>query len=359
MEYYIFISNDCNLNCSYCSILIDAKKHNIPLEPNYEIATLNKFIDSMQIKTDSRVADIVLFGGEPTLNYEFIIRLINTLTPLSGNYKIRYMLHTNGLLLYELPNSILKRIDAIMLSVNYYKIPTYNLHEGYFNTIASNIKSIKLRKSIPIIGRLTITEKTSLFTSVMQTHHFFDYIHWQIENCFEFNDFDTFYKSYTFDLSNLLELWYQYLQRGVLINLIPFISCYDFISKNEKPRSFNCGYNDSMIYIQTDGYCYTCAEDFTSNCNLIGSIQEGISFSDFSLLKTDCCNCPYLNVCQGRCGRMHKDLPLNRIKQYCQLNKTQFDFFNERRETISAICNSKDINIKLDNDIFMYTEYTP
>ena len=159
MEYYLFVSNDCNLNCRYCSVLLDTKTAGIPSKPVYSISELNKFIDILQTKQNDGVADIVFFGGEPTLNYQFIADVIESQRKLQGlPYSFRYMLHTNGLLLQKMPDTILFNLDTIMLSINYDKVPHNNLQTGYFREIADAIRSTRNRKSIQIIGRLTITE---------------------------------------------------------------------------------------------------------------------------------------------------------------------------------------------------------
>lgn len=57
-----------------------------------------------------------------------------------------------------------------------------------FSTIVDNALAIKTRRDIPIIARLTVTEKTSIFTELLQVSNFFDFVYWQIENCPEFNN---------------------------------------------------------------------------------------------------------------------------------------------------------------------------
>lgn len=359
MEYYLFVTNECNLGCAYCSVLIDCQKHNLPLEPTYSVKTLKKFIDATQISKNSDVADVVFFGGEPTLNLPFIQKVMDGLGKGNNNYTIRYMLHTNGLLLSKIPITILDRIDTIMLSVNYTEIPQHNLNQGYFQTIVTGIRYVKNIKSLPIIGRFTITENTSLFSSVSLMHHFFDYVYWQIENCSAFDNFNEFSASYKFDLQNLLNMWHSFLKKGVKLNFIPFLACINFIVDNTSPIAFNCGYNESMVYIQTDGSCYTCCEDITSNLNVVGHIEKELSFAEFSLNDTICQSCEYISICLGRCGRMHKDFPAERIKEYCALNKTLFDYIIENKLEILRICEEKELNIGLDEKVALYTEYTP
>lgn len=150
MEYYIFASNDCNLNCSYCSVLLNMETGNMPKEPIYSFEQLNRFIQNTQNKYNDPIADIVFFGGEPTLNYNFIEKLISFQSSIiCTSFKYHYMLHTNGLLLDKIPDSILNKLDSIMLSINYEKVPHFNLDNGYFKLIIDSVRIIKQRKPLP------------------------------------------------------------------------------------------------------------------------------------------------------------------------------------------------------------------
>lgn len=133
MEYYIFISNNCNLNCSYCSVLLKKETRNIPIEPVFSVEELNNFIDQTQRNNHDKIADIIFFGGEPTLNYPFIEKIIfSHYSTCDKPYEYHYMLHTNGLLLGDIPDSILKHLDSVMLSINYDKIPRLKFKRRIF-----------------------------------------------------------------------------------------------------------------------------------------------------------------------------------------------------------------------------------
>lgn len=360
MEYYIFATNDCNLNCRYCSVLLRMEEAGMPQNPEYSLDNLNKFIDTMQKKYSDKVADIVFFGGEPTLNYSFIERVITSQKNLPERpYEFHYMLHTNGLLLQKIPDNILKSLNSIMLSINYDKVPHNQLNSGYFKTIVDSIHYVRKASNISIVARLTITEDTSLYSEIALLNPFFDAIYWQLENKKAFTNFDTFYSSYRYELELVFSMWLSYLRKGILIRLIPFMASIYFLPHRKLPTSFCCGYNCSMVYIQTDGHCYTCAEDMTSNQNLIGKIDGDVNFSNFGLSDTVCYTCKYVHMCMGRCGRMHKEFSQNHVQEYCKLNRILFDLIIAHYDEIKNYCNQYGIVITLDDPIYHYTEYTP
>lgn len=360
MEYYIFATNDCNLKCQYCSVLLEASEKNIPLEPVYSLDALNKFIYNTQVQFHDTHAELVFFGGEPTLNYPFIRDVIESqLCQEDLPYTYTYVLHTNGLELRNIPDDILNSISAIMLSINYDKIPHNRLNEGYFRVVADAIMTIRRKKPLPIIGRMTITEETSLFSEVALLNGFFDAVYWQIESCYHFKNYSDFYENYRYELTLVFNLWLQYLERGFLLNYIPFIASACFANNKEIPSDFCCGYNRSIIYVQTNGDCYTCAEDMTTKRNLVGSISTGFQFDDFSFSDTKCLNCNYVYMCRGRCGRMHREFDSTHTNEYCMLNQIMFDLILENLAKINGFVQKWGLSLAMEDPIFHYTEYTP
>lgn len=52
MEYFIYMTNDCNLKCEYCSVLLDCKENNLPIKPTYSNDDLIAFIKQTQMLTE-------------------------------------------------------------------------------------------------------------------------------------------------------------------------------------------------------------------------------------------------------------------------------------------------------------------
>lgn len=361
MEYYIYATNSCNLNCEYCSVLFDCKNNNMPIDPIYSLEDLSQFVQDRESKNQNSELSVYFFGGEPTLNFEFIDRLIQELETKIINKKIKFVLHTNGLLLKEIPKSIAEKINLVMHSVNYEKIPKYHLGNSYFSELIDNLQHFRKISAAKIIGRFTITENTSLYTEVMQFSHFYDFAYWQIQNCQEFINFKDFYNTYTYELNLLFKYWLGYFEQGICLNYIPFISCVKFMLDHDRcDTDFACGYGRSMVYVQTDGSCYSCCDSVANKQHHIGDIYNGIRLESPSLLKFRCKDCRYRCICMGRCGRMHKEFSKKHISQYCALNKYMFGLFKENSIQIENSYRENRLLFKFINDKCLEaTEFIP
>lgn len=361
MEYFIYMTNDCNLHCEYCSVLLDCKKYNMPMEPAYSWQELKDFIQNTQNTLQDTEIVIYFFGGEPSLRYEQIANLITVLGNKIDNIDIKYVLHTNGLRLNEIPYKISENLKIVMHSLNYEKIPKYNLKNSYFSNVMDGLFHFRTLSNAEIIARLTITEKTSLYTEVMQIAHFYDYVYWQIENCAEFNNFNIFFTTYTYEIKLLFDYWMGYLRQSILLNLVPFIAVLKFMFEHDRnSQEFSCGYGRGMIYVQTNGMCFACSDDVGSQIHKIGSLIESVKMPHPSLMDLKCGKCIYRPLCMGRCGRMHNEFSDIHISQYCTLNQYMFDLFIENKSELCSIyMSSEEIRNKLKSPALEYTEFTP
>lgn len=359
MEYYVYITNDCNMNCAYCSVLFDTKKYGVPLHPQYSFTELERFVTITQQDLHDDVADIYFFGGEPTIDFEQIEKLINAFEK-PHSYKVNYIMHTNGLLIPDTPKRILERLDLTLLSFNYELMYNDKHITPYFGKMINSIEYIKTIKHIPIIGRITVSPKTSLFTECCLISNFVDYVYWQIDNCEFVENFASYQAQYQYDIDLLFKYWLECLKKGIFLRFIPFISTIrNIIAEPEKPTKFYCGYGSSMIYVQTNGKCYACCDNVSTNSHYIGDIYIGIKFSNNNLDETICKDCSYIKLCGGRCGRMHKDFTPSRIEQYCALNQYMFDLImHNMNEINNLITKNSEYYNKLMDPMISYTEYT-
>lgn len=347
------------MNCKYCSVLFDTQKYGVPIKPQYSFTELEHFVSMTQKDLNDDVADIYFFGGEPTIDFAQIDKLIDAFDK-PHFYKVNYIMHTNGLLIPNTPKKILERINITLLSFNYELIYNGEHIAPYFGKMLKAIEYIKSVNDIPIIGRITVSPKTSLFTECCLISNFVDYVYWQIDNCDSIKDFNSYQAQYQYDINTLFKYWYEYLKKGILLKFVPFISAIrNIIIEPEKPDKFYCGYGSSMIYVQTNGKCYACCDNVATNSHYIGDIFTGIKFSDNNLNNTICKDCSYIKLCGGRCGRMHKDFTQERVQQYCSLNQFMFDLIKENINEIHyLIAKNPEFSKDLMDPLISYTEYT-
>lgn len=361
MEYFVYMTNDCNLNCRYCSVLLDYEKNNLPVKPIYNYEELMNFIRNVQKQHGDNEISIYFFGGEPSLEYTDIEMLISIAKKKLFDFSLKFVLHTNGLRLDVLPDNILDELSLIMFSINYEKIPNYILYPSYFSNIIDNALLIKTRKHIPIIARLTVTEKTSIFTELLQVSNFFDYVYWQIENCNAFNNATSFKDTYIYEIDKTFEYWIKYLDQGIMIKFIPFIAVLKFMFFHDRSdNEFSCGYSRGMVYVQTNGKCYACSDNVEGNIHYLGDIYNGITLPYYKLDEFKCKDCSYRPLCMGRCGRMHLEFSKDHINDYCQMNQAMFNLFWENRIYLEKILKrNPSFKNELENWILEFTEFTP
>lgn len=361
MEYFVYITNECNLNCKYCSVLLDYKTNNLPTSPSYSLWQLRDFISATQNKYDDKEAFIYFFGGEPTLDYDYIAEFMDFFGNCIGDVAVKYVLHTNGLLLQKLPQRVAGSLSAIMHSINFEVIPRHHLQNSYFSKMIQAVHSLRRASRAIAIGRLTITENTSLYTGVMQLAHFYDLLYWQIINCDKFDDYKSFCRTYIYEVELLFNYWLDYFKQGTFINLVPFVAIVKFMLNHDRDDGkFSCGYGESMVYIQTDGSCYACSDSVASQIHCIGDIHRGVTLSQPSLFDLKCGNCGYRRLCMGRCGRMHKEYSSQHVSEYCALNRYTFNLFLKAEpEIIKAYQKYPPFQQYLNNPALNYTEYTP
>jgi|GEM_PF-6981323 len=106
---------------------------------------------------------LTFYGGEPHLSIDAIQSVMET---VSG--RCRFMLHTNGTLLDQVPGTVLTQLETIIVSIDgREKTHDRNRGRGTYRQIVENCKKIHTMK-IPadFIGRMTVTEDTDIYRTV-------------------------------------------------------------------------------------------------------------------------------------------------------------------------------------------------
>jgi putative peptide-modifying radical SAM enzyme len=310
--FHIILTDDCNLNCSYCrgklftedltenSEVID---HNLPVNLSYDINHLVTFLER-----DPEPV-ISFYGGEPLLCTEKIRTIIDA-TPTC-----RYFIQTNGLLIKELEPEYWRQFSTVLISVDGNKTTTDHYRgEGVYEAVSDGIHYLRDNGfNGEVIARMTVADDTDIYESVShllgeikQGTLPFNALHWQIDanfwSDFHLRDFREWVEtSYKPGISRLIREWTAAIQKGEVQRIYPFIDCMDDLlhSRSSKLR---CGSGHSNYTILTDGHIAPCPCMTGMVEYYAGHIQTAnpTSLPEITI-KGECLTCDIAGFCGGRC----------------------------------------------------------
>lgn len=362
VEYILFLTYRCNLNCEYCFAknLVHNREKNTLSVTQERLRSICKYIET-DIKINHRENNsIVFFGGEPSLVPNIIDEIIEQTAHLGLNYSI----YTNGLLLDKFPDSILRKLQTILVAIDGDK----ESHEkfkptGSYNKILDNVRAIKGKTNAQIIGRITLQESSNLYYSVKNLLDPFDFVHWQIVNKEKFNNPEKFILEYKQNLERLFNEWIDALSSGIVLKIIPFNRIVLSLLLNDTSVSFRCGCGSTIQAIDVDGNIYSCDEYIESQNNSLGTIYDNnynlIQHKNHFNLFEDCSQCNISSVCLGRCRKMLETQSPDHIRIYCEFTRILVKMITMSIEDIKQIISSQNINLAMFHTEIYDTEVIP
>ncbi len=300
MLYIIFLTGICNLKCEYCGGTIPEEV--MPFEIKYNIDQLKEFM-----KGDSN-AVVAFYGGEPLLRINIMKEMMDAL-----NAK-HFVVQTNGIFLSRIPEKYLKRLDAILVSIDgRSEVTDFYRGRGVYKTIVNEIEKIRDIYKGDLIARMVVTEKSDIYREV--THLLslpFDHIHWQLnvvwapENSWK--DFNGWVRNmYNPGISKLVKLWAENLKNGKILGIVPFLGVLKRMIWPED--GVPCGAGRNAVAITTDGRVLACPIGGEFKWNELGTLENSI-YTDY-INRVDvsplCKKCDVYRECGGRCLFANKE----------------------------------------------------
>jgi putative peptide-modifying radical SAM enzyme len=342
MEYSIYITYNCNLRCSFCYVKeeLSQKKKSIS---DKKIVQISKYIADNEKKGDW----VVFFGGEPLLVPQIIDKFIKELR----NTNIRFAAYTNGLMLDQFPEEIIKKVDAILVSADGDK-KTQEAHrgKGTYRKVLKNIDATRKKTRAFFVGRMTVDKKTDLYKSAIGLLKHTDAVHWQIANIPSFKNPQNFINQYEKSLIKLFDYWLFSFKKGKNLNIIPFqaiIASFIFNYPKEK-NSFRCGVGKSVQTIDTDGKIYWCDELIGNKKALIGKITDKRVKNDYKNhceLFNDCKTCSISKICLGRCRKCLEFYTPEHNRIYCESTKILINVISAKLDEIKKIIKKQSLTL--------------
>lgn len=298
MRIYLLITNRCNLKCSMC-----IRDNQCEKDMNFE--DFKNIFD----KKNTSDTEIVITGGEPTLNLEFEKFVNYSLIKFK-----RVLIATNGVFSHYIDNIKNTKNITFQISLDGSE-NTHNQIRGgkVFNNILDTIKKLEkynLEYCIAsVVGKnnyKTIFELIPILSKLKKMKY------WKVSYEMPFGNAQK---------SNILssEKWNKFVDK--ILDKVEFrlsikkifpLDLYDKYSNklSLKNRCLNCGSGKEKVYIYPnfDVYPCTCLTDFCignikneSLDNIIKGIKNE-KFFNYSILEESVCNtCNYKKFCNGGC----------------------------------------------------------
>ena len=312
----ITLTTTCDLKCSYCF-------ENGIIRESSTTSSLEKIVNAIDIfifENSIAEADITLFGGEPMLEFNKLVKLCNDLNNISekNNCQFSYLLSTNGIigtedqftLLHELGVSCLQiTFDGNEYINNKRRIINEKVHDQSKNAYISIMKNLKMLSSI--FEQLSIKYN---FDQVNKDYYTFfledlenavginkDKIIIALESIqdTQCNDYEYYFDNTDKLLSKTyIDLIKSSIKKGFRYNTKFFNTPCMHLSKNS-------------FMLDTNGKIYSCISSFGINDFLVSSSTEDIVSSldsfveknnNFSILEKHCEDCCYFPLCFGGCA---------------------------------------------------------
>ncbi len=346
MEYYLFLTDRCNISCSYCSAGRVVSRKEGRLFPRDRFPELVEFIKkNKKYRKNSDEEDIVMFfGGEPLLEWQMIEEFLKCAQGLD----VRYGLYTNGLLLDSVPVEVLNNLDVLFVSFDGDK-SSHEKHRGNgtYDKIIANLKGLRGRLKCTVLGRITVEEETNLFASVTNIlGRFVDAVYWQIVNKPRFNDAQGFIRRYREGAERLFRLWLERLKEGEVLNIIPIQAIVtSSIFGYNGSASFRCGAGTIHRTIDVDGHIYWCDEYVGDERGRIGHITDEIPpleiFIPHTELFEDCRKCDVSPLCLGRCRKALTEYSTEQKRLYCALTRHLIGLVRKNIDEVKRIVDER------------------
>jgi len=312
VNYYITLTTNCNLRCSYCygkscedfgsdfhGLEVD---YSLPSEAAYDSEVLRNFLQK------DREAALIFYGGEPLLQLSKLREIMNTVRDHE------FIIQTNGLLLDRLEPAYVNRFRSIFVSLDGDEALTDHYRgKGVYRRVARNLKLIRENGfKGEIVARMTIGEETEIDTQVLALLNGAEppiSVHWQLDALFWQNDYskrqfsEWARTSYNPRLRRLIDIWVQRMKdTGEVPRFYPFLGVMKSLLLGESSH-LRCGAGWTVFNIQTDGNITPCPVMAGMKDFYLGNISETHpeSLRNAQFVSEPCTQCQAFPICGGRC----------------------------------------------------------
>lgn len=299
MNFTIFVTDLCNLQCKYC--YEKNTKNKVAMDNKTMKQTLSFICNQISEKKEKHIS-IVFHGGEPLLNINAVEFFIVKLRQQS-DFNFNFSLTTNGTIFNSQVKNIIKELHDISISIDGTKY-SHNLNRidkygnGTYTIVQENIKNFLSYKPYAT-ARLTVTKANvyKLYENIMAV------IHLGFKCIIANPDIDSdgwstacteVYLTSMKKISNKTSV----LEGNVELPILSY--------SKKKKKNGSCDGGKSSFCIAADGRIYPCLAVSKMEQWEIGTVSKGIYPEKIAKLKriselkvVNCMGCARYDYCKG------------------------------------------------------------
>ncbi len=318
MQYFVILTKECNLDCTYCGGGSDTS----PREIQYSIADLKSFLSE-----DSNPV-VEFYGGEPLLRIGAMKNIMDTIPA-------RFVIQTNGIFLDRIEPQLLARFHSMLVSIDGTReVTDRERGEGVYDRVTRNLELVRRRGFLgDLVARMTVVQGSNVYENVrhLLSMGLFDHVHWQLS-------FSMFWEAgvnnepnlaewiveYNSSVSSLVDWWVDEMQHSNCVpGIVPFIGVMNSLLTGKESR-LRCGSGIDFFTIMPDGRVSACPVAVDFDFSVVGSIFERNpnSLCGIAAVGEPCLSCDIFRICGGRCLFVNRSQGMLRDDGYSHICST-------------------------------------
>ena len=228
MLWFVTLTQECNLSCTYCGSSENDDIEDLSPHPNQIIYDINHL---SKLKQEPNLA-LCFYGGEPLLRIDLIEKICDIVP------HAKFVLQTNATLLHNLPTNLLLKMDTILVSIDGDSdVTNSNRGKNTYEKAVNNSRDARDRGFVgDMIARMTVGDHSEIYrdvTHLLNIQHggknLFDHVHWQLNVEFDtpaYNQYKNFFEwrdeIYNPGITKLIDDFINNLKQGKILGIVPF-----------------------------------------------------------------------------------------------------------------------------------------
>lgn len=313
MNYSIYLTDKCNMNCKYC---YEKEAHK---DIQIDIRDVKSIID-IEAKNKTKQCILTLFGGEPLLKKDLIYEISRYIKSKKYRTKFIFNLTTNATLIDNEFIEFVKNNQFISISISidgnketHNRNRVFKNDRGTYDTVKENVKKLLAVSNIPVaVPVVTKNNEKDLYNIIKNILEIgFRKISIQFDFTAKWDDQDI--KILKKEYEKIAKLYIERMREEQEFDILEIDEKIFSYIDSDKDVNDNCSVGLRGANIGTNGKIYPCMQFMYDDKYEIGDCNKGIDrkrqikiHNELKQEIDDCKECNYRKRCNHTCSCINK-----------------------------------------------------